>query len=84
MTKPILSQRTNLEKSNEDNYRSSYEALCVKLHQMKSIANITVKAINPSSKELFDTLCSFADTLAEVCDLCDNLRPQDVPSDKEK
>ncbi len=82
MTDSTLSNSNKPEKSGDDNYRSPYEALCIKLRQMKSIADITVKSKKVKEQELFDVLCSLTDMLADASTLCDNLTPQDVPSYK--
>ncbi len=80
MSEPILPQPHSPEKSNDDNYRNPYEALCAKLHQMKNIANITIRSKEIKEQELFDVLCSLADMLTETSHLCDNLTPRDIPT----
>ncbi len=80
MTQSTLPNSNQSEKRNDDDYRNSYEALCNKLHQIKSIANIAVKCQQIKQKELFDVLCGVIDMLTEASHLCDNLRPQDVPA----
>ncbi len=82
MTKPTLPNSNKSEKSGDDNYRSPYEALCAKLCQMKSMANITVKSKDVKEQELFDVLCGLTDMLAEASRLCDDLTPQDIPDYK--
>ena len=80
MTKPTLPNSNKSEKSNKDNQPNPYEILCTKLHQIKSIANVAVKCQDVEQQELFDVLCGVVDALTEACQLCDNLRPQDVPA----
>lgn len=67
---------------NHDDDPNRYEILCTKLHQMQSIANVTVKSSHASEREVFEVLCSLADLLAEAASLCDNLTPHDIPDYK--
>lgn len=78
MTDSSVTNGTNFENGN-NHYRSVHEQLLARLMQAKSITNIVVTC-NPSSEDVYNSMCALDDLLRISIDDCEGLTKQDLMS----